>query len=85
MLKQDNGDNKRPYVLRVEERYLRDIVVWAENIFEALEKAEELHSEGEINLGCDNYAGHKIQRSSVKPTETILEILPNYGKEDEND
>lgn len=85
MLKQDKQESKRPYILEVEEKYARCIVVWADNVFEALEKAEELHEEGSITLGIDNYAGHKIQRASVKATDLLLSLLKHYGKDDEID
>lgn len=85
MLKQDNQGSKQPYVLVVEERYVRHIAVWAENVFEAMEKAEELHGAGKIDTTLDHYAGHTIQRFPGKPTETLMSLIPHYGKDDEID
>lgn len=85
MLKQDKEDSKRPYVLVVEERYVRHIAVWAENVFEAMEKAEELHGAGEIDTTLDHYAGHTIQRFPGKATDMLMSLIPHYGKDEEND
>lgn len=77
MLKPDNEGTKRPYLLKVEERYFRYISVLGENVFEAIERAEEMHSNGEIVLGTDHYAGHEIQRVSQEIADALIgEYLP---------
>lgn len=62
------------FVIRVVEKLATTVIIEAENLDDAIDKAQELHDNGEIELDYGNLSG-----SYAEETETTLENAQKLG------
>lgn len=64
-------NNKKPYVIEIEESYHRTVIVYAESAQEAEKAADALCDSEEIDLGRNCYAGRACRSSGPASAEDL--------------
>lgn len=75
----------KPFVVDIEERYHRQVVVWAEDVNDAENKTNDLCSENVIPVvdADDSFHGRDVDVTSItEENKHLLKYLDHFGKED---
>ena len=72
--------SKKPHVVTIEEVSRRRVIIWADDVSEAEEIADELCSDGEINLDYDDFQERSCNFQRIANASDVS-LLAKYDRD----
>lgn len=69
-----DNNNKKPYIVNIQEHYYTSVVVWAEDEGKAAAIADSLCDRGEIDMERNCYAGWDVYVQGVAGEDDLYEL-----------